>query len=222
MGYHRTGFEVVGVDINPQKNYPFEFHQSDAMTYPLEGFDVIHASPPCQLFTALSGMWNSKEHVDLLTPTRVRLVEWGGPVVIENVPRAPMREPITLCGSMFGLGVGDAELRRHRLFEVTPPPLLVPPCSHNQRSETVAVHGHSGGMSTRRRNRVIGVYGGHGRDRRRATNTQDFSTADRREAMGIDWMTGAELSQAIPPAYTEWIGTQLMNLLHVDNVIRGE
>jgi DNA (cytosine-5)-methyltransferase 1 len=210
MGYHRAGFEVVGVDIKPQPRYPFEFHQADAMTYPLEGFDAIHASPPCQAFSAMKTMPNAKEHFDLLTPTRERLKAWGGPYAIENVEGAPMFNYITLCGTSFGLGVAEAgaELRRHRRFEMNPEPeLMVPPCAHGGR--------------------VIGVYGGHGRDRRRirpATvgvygsaggmsvrdGTQQFSTEERREAMGIDWMTGAELSQAIPPAYTEFIGRQLI------------
>ena len=195
MGYHRAGFEVVGVDIEPQRNYPFKFVQADAMTYPLEGFDVIHASPPCQRFSDLKDMHNALPHDDLLTPTRAKLKALGVPYVIENVEGAPMENYIVLCGTAFGLGAADAELRRHRRFEIEPAPLMVPPCVHRQRA------------------RVIGVYGGHGRDRRRKVNTPDFTTAQRREAMGIDWMTGAELSQAIPPAYTEFIGNQLRALL---------
>ena len=194
VGYHRAGFEVVGVDHVAQKNYPFEFHEADAMTYPLEGFDVIHASPPCQAFTSLNKMHNAKRHPDLLTPTRARLQAWGGVYVIENVPRSPIHGLFLLCGTQFGLGAAGAQLRRHRYFEVYPPiATLTPPCAH------------------RRGGRVIGVYGGHGRDRRRNVNTQDFSVGQRREAMGIDWMTGAELSQAVPPAYTEYIGRLIMD-----------
>jgi DNA (cytosine-5)-methyltransferase 1 len=199
MGYHRAGFEVVGVDIESQKNYPFEFVQGDAIEYIREHgheFDVIHASPPCQAFCDLKDMYNAKSHLDLLTPTRAALKAVGKPYVIENVPGAPMQNYITLCGTAFGLGTDSAELWRHRLFEVVPPILLVPPCAH------------------RRKPRVIGVYGGHGRDRRRTVNTQDFSTDAQRQAMGIDWMTGAELSQAIPPAYTEWIGKRLLEVLN--------
>jgi DNA (cytosine-5)-methyltransferase 1 len=210
MGYHRAGFEVVGVDINPQPHYPFEFHQADALTFPLDGFDAIHASPPCQAFSPLRNMWNAQDHPDLIDQTRGRLASTGLPFVIENVPGAPLHDYITLCGSAFLLGTGDAELRRHRLFEMRPTPVLVPPCAHNLRASTVGVYGHRGNYSRKVRSRVIGVYGGHGRDRRRVTAPQDFSTEARREAMGIDWMTGAELSQAIPPAYTEWIGRQLM------------
>jgi DNA (cytosine-5)-methyltransferase 1 len=193
MGYHRAGFEVVGVDITPQPRYPFEFHQGDAMTWPLDGYDAIHASPPCKRFTDLAHMWNRLEHPDLLTPTRERLTANGHPWVIENVEGAPMSNFITLCGSAFGLTTTRAELRRHRRFESSIEwPVFIPACAHGARS------------------RVIGVYGGHGRDRRRRVNGQDFPTTDRRSAMGIDWMTGEELNQAIPPAYTEWIGAQLL------------
>ena len=192
MGYHRAGFDVVGVDIKPQKHYPFEFHRADAMTFPLDGFDVVHASPPCQAHCDLKHMWNAKKHTDLIEPTRRRLSESGKLYVIANVEGAPLVNPIKLCGTMFGLKTPGAELRRHRLFETNWTLLLVPQCQHKKEP------------------RVIGVYGGHGRDRRRTVNTQDFSTEARREAMGIDWMTGTELSQAIPPAYTEFIGRQLM------------
>lgn len=193
MGYHRAGFEVVGVDIAKQPHYPFEFHQADALEFPLDGFDVIHASPPCQAWTPLNKMWNAKQHQDCITPLRRRLIEWGGLYVIENVRAAPLNAGTMLCGTMFGLGSGDAELRRHRYFETNWTVGLVPPCLHGYRP------------------RVIGVYGGHGRDRRRKTNTQDFSTNRRREAMGIHWMNGQELSEAIPPAYTQFIGEQLLS-----------
>lgn len=198
MGYHRAGFEVVGVDIKPQKHYPFEFHCADAFAF-LEKhgheFDVIHASPPCQAFTDLKKMHNAKSHTDLLTPMREALIKINRSFVIENVEGAPMVNYIVLCGGAFGLGTRSAELRRHRLFEIAPMPLLIPPCHHKSKG------------------RVIGVYGGHGRDRRRFVNTQDFSTKERCEAMGIDWMNGLELSQAIPPAYTEWIGQRLLEAL---------
>lgn len=197
-GYDDVGFEVVGVDIEPQKNYPFEFIQADAMTYPLDGFDVVHASPPCQRFTSLNQMYNAKEHPDLLTPMLDRLRGFSGLWVVENVPQARrvMSVDMTLCGTMFGLGAGDAELWRHRIFQVG----------------GVSVEN---GLSCahRYRPRVIGVYGGHGRDRRRNVPTRDFTPEERQEAMGIDWMTGEELSQAIPPVYTECIGRQLISKL---------
>lgn len=195
MGYHRAGFEVVGVDIEPQPRFPFEFIQADAMVFPLDGFDAIHASPPCQRFCTLKRMYNALPHDDLLTPTRTRLRESGLPYIIENVVGAPMQDYIVLCGTAFDLGVDDAELWRHRRFEVEPLIIPAPPCSH------------------KRKPRVIGVYGGHGRDRRRKANTQNFTVAQRCEAMGIDWMTGTELSQAIPPDYTEYIGRHLIEYL---------
>jgi DNA (cytosine-5)-methyltransferase 1 len=182
MGYHRAGFEVVGVDHLPQPHYPFEFHQADAMTYPLDGFDAIHASPPCQRFT-LARVIHGRQHPDLLTPTRIRLLTTVVPWVIENVPGAPMRPDLTLCGSMFG----EPRLKRHRLFEFNRPPdlILLPPCGHAR--QIVSVFGHGGH-----------VY--HG--------VQEW-----REVMGIDWMTRDELSQAIPPAYTEYIGKWLVEVL---------
>lgn len=191
MGYHQAGFdEIVGVDINPQSHYPFEFVQDDALEWTdFDGFDLIHASPPCQRFTSLNAMWNAQHHPDLLTPAIEMIANL--PHVIENVPRAPLPDAIQLCGSMFRLGTDEAELRRHRLFK-TSFPLLVPSCAHGWRP------------------RVIGVYGGHGRDRRRNMNTQDFPMAARREAMEIDWMNGTELSEAVPPAYTRYIGRQFL------------
>jgi len=211
MGYHRAGFDMVGVDIKPQPRYPFTFIQADAMTFPLEGFDAIHASPPCQAFSSLKHMWNAKEHADLIGPTRERLMSTGRHWVMENVRGSTLKANLMLCGSQFGLGTGDAELRRHRYFETTFP-ILAPSCGHGQRAAVVSVVGHQGGMRTKQA-RVIGVYGGHGRDRRRRFGAQDYSTQERREAMGIDWMTGDELSQAIPPAYTEFIGKQLLTAL---------
>jgi DNA (cytosine-5)-methyltransferase 1 len=182
MGYHRAGFEVVGVDIAAQKHYPFEFHQGDAMTWPLEGYDTIHASPPRQAFTA-ARVIHGRQHPDLLTPTRKRLQDWGGPWVIENVPGAPMRPDVVLCGSMFR----PLRIRRHRWFESNMVELfaLRPPCQHDPSD--VSVFGHGGH-----------VY--HG-------------VADWRDAMGIPWMTRDELAQAIPPAYTEFIGAQLLAAL---------
>jgi DNA (cytosine-5)-methyltransferase 1 len=186
VGYHRAGFEVVGVDINPQPHYPFEFHQADAMTYPLDGFDAIHASPPCQAYIRSGTVAKDGRHPRLLPPTRERLIEAGIPWVIENVPGAPMRADVQLCGSIFGLAV-----RRHRWFESSEslsPWVLA--CNH---SEPVAgVYGHPHGASGANAGMLPG----------------DLATWSR--AMGIDWMTTAELADAIPPAYTEWIGTQLL------------
>ena len=204
MGYHRAGFEVVGVDIKPQPHYPFEFHQDDALAV-LDDlifdrraeFDVVHASPPCQLFSDLAVMWNArKDHPDLIEPVRSRVIALGLPYVIENVPGAPLPGAMMLCGSMFGLGAGPYQLRRHRLFELSPSFAIAPPCQH--RSPT------------------IGIYGDHVRCRRRHGDLPmalGKQLAD--EAMGIDWMPWKPLCQAIPPAYTEWIGKQLMEALKI-------
>ena len=186
MGYHRAGFDVVGVDIKPQKNYPFEFRQADAMTYPLDGFDAIHASPPCQGYSRLAVMHPGRTYPMLVGETRDRIA--GLPHVIENVEGAPLVEPVMLCGSMFGLGVERGHLRRHRLFECTFP-ALTPPCQHI--GPAVGVYGH----------------GGHSGKHRM------LYKAEAAIAMGIDWMTRDELCQAIPPAYTEFIGRRLMEAL---------
>lgn len=189
-----AGFDVTGVDIKPQKNYVQHgrFIQGDALTFPLQGFDFIWASPPCQAHTSLKSMHNAKKHEDLIPATRARLEASGTPWVMENVPGSPLKAGLLLCGTMFGLGSVDAELRRHRHFETSfdMPLMGLPRCCHGRRP------------------RVIGVYGGHGRDRRRTVNARDYSTEERREAMGIPWMSGMELSQAIPPAYSEFIARQ--------------
>lgn len=196
-GLQRVGYHVTGVDIRPQPNYcGDEFIQADALSAPvdLRSFDFIWASPPCQAHVSLRGMWNAKDHADLIPATRAMLVAAGVPFVMENVPGAPLRAPILLCGTMFGLGAGAAELRRHRHFETGPEFWLFPHpmCSH-------------------KRERVIGAYGGGGKDKRRRTNGQEYPVTMRREAMGIDWMTGAELNEAIPPAYSECIGRAALN-----------
>ena len=139
MGYHQAGFdEIVGIDIAPQPNYPFKFIQADALKPPVDlaAFDLIHASPPCQRFTSLNQMWNSKDHADLLTPTLTWLQSQPVPWVIENVERSPLPSPTRLCGSMFQLGTDLAELRRHRLFE-TSFPMMSPPCVHGRKQRVI-------------------------------------------------------------------------------------
>ena len=173
-------------------------------------FDAIHASPPCQAHSDLKHMHNAKRHVDLVPDTRAKL-KWSGlPYVIENVIGAPLESPIMLCGTMFGLGVEDADLQRHRLFEMSDPPLFVPQCQHGRRA-TVGVYGGH----VRDRRRTIGVYEEGARDSRRKFDkgVDEFTVEDARAAMGIDWMTLAELCQAIPPAYTKWIGEHLLSLI---------
>lgn len=194
MGLHRAGFEVVGVDIRPQPRYPFEFHQADALTFPLNGFDFIWASPPCQGYTALRHAPGTKGAPLLIDAVRERMpagVLW----TIENVEEAAwaMRDPVTLCGSMFDLGAQGCRLQRHRLFEANFS-IPAPGCSHDSRP-------------------VVGVYGGHARRRAKSAGgrgTKDVWIGGHRaaasEALGIDWMTLAEMSEAIPPAYSEFIG----------------
>jgi DNA (cytosine-5)-methyltransferase 1 len=191
VGYDRAGFDVVGVDMNPKlaKNYPFELVVADAMTYPLDGFDAVHASPPCQAYSqsAQSQRNAGKEYPDLLAATRDRLVANGAPWVIENVPRAPMRPDFKLCGCQFTL-----KLRRERWFEVSwPVSHLTNPCYHYE--PVVSVVGH--GTPTWVREQL----------------GYNPTIHDYRAAMGIDWMNRNELSQAIPPAYTEFIGAQLFD-----------
>jgi DNA (cytosine-5)-methyltransferase 1 len=195
MGYHRAGFDVTGVDLAPQPRYPFAFVLADALAYVAahgREFDAIHASPPCQKFTALAARWPGRSYPNLIDATRAGLEATGRPWAIENVPGAPLRHHITLCGTMFGLRV-----YRHRRFETSW--LMFQP---EHPAHTVRAGGHksqrqrkqhylAGGFVTITGN--VGSYCGPG--------------------MGIDWMTGEELSQAIPPAYTEWVGLQLRKVL---------
>ena len=209
MGYHRAGFDVVGVDNRPQPNYPFEFHQGDALefleTQSMEAwrFDVIHASPPCQAYTGLST--KDGRHPALIEPVRELLDDTGPPWVIENVEGAPLRASMKLCGSMFGLKV-----RRHRLFEFGGGFQLldlVPPCDHGSQGEIRGYYGRNYGPALVSKDAI------QRRGRKplfRGTVTQ----AD--EDMGIDWMTEwDEIRESIPPAYTEFIGAQLLQHLKV-------
>ena len=214
MGYHRAGFEVVGVDIAPQKRYPFRFVQADALAYVREHgheFDAIHASPPCQRYSALRSRHGDRDYPDLVAPTRDALNAAGLPWVIENVPGAPLLSPMLLCGTMFGLVTESGELWRHRLFETSwPCAVLTPPCHHTARP--IRCYG-GGGLYSRNPppRRVVGI-SGHtgGRELRRAGCTPRSGIEERRAVMGIAWMTRDELSQAIPPAYTEFIGRFLL------------
>lgn len=211
MGYARAGFDVVGVDLAPQRRYPFAFIQADVLALDprfVASFDAIHASPPCQAHTSMKAMHNAKPHMDLVPQTRAMLAASGRPYIIENVVGAPLLDPVMLCGSMFGLGVEDAELRRHRLFEASFS-LSAPACRHGER-DTIGIYG--GHVRNRRRCRSFGIYGEGCRDSRRKFDkgVADFSIDQGRAAMEIDWMTVAELSQAIPPAYTRFLGEQLL------------
>lgn len=215
MGLHRAGFDVVGVDIVPRKRYPFRFVQADALRPPfdLSSFDFIWASPPCQAHTSMKTMHNAKIHADLIPPTRAMLKASGVPYVIENVVGAPLESYFQLCGTSFGLGIEDADLQRHRWFETSWPILFVPQCQHGARS-TIGVYG---GHVRNRKRRTIGIYGEGCRDSRRKLDrgVADFTIEQGKAAMGIDWMTTSELSQAIPPAYGEFIGREA--LLHIQS-----
>jgi DNA (cytosine-5)-methyltransferase 1 len=196
MGYHRAGFDLVGVDIAPQPNYPFAFVQVDALDYLAEhgrGYHAIHASPPCQAYSDLKYRTGA-DYPDLVGRTRELLEAAGQPYVIENVEGAPLVDPVVICGSSLGLGVANRQLRRHRLFE-TNWPLLVPPCAHAGRP-VVGVYGTGGGGQMTRGFKARGV-------------------VEAREALGTPWMTMAECAQAVPPAYTELIGWQLLQQLEV-------
>lgn len=180
MGLHRAGFDVVGVDIEPQPHYPFEFHQADAMTFPLAGFDFIWASPPCQAYTLCQRI-RDNEHPDLIEPTRQRLQASGVPWCIENVVGAPLINPIELCGAMFGL-----RTYRHRLFE----------CSFPISAPTHPPHV----APLRKMGRPV-------RDGEFIHVVGNFSGVQvARDAMGIQWMPRDKLREAIPPAYSEFIG----------------
>lgn len=222
-GYHLAGFDVVGVDIVPQPRYPFAFHQGDALEYLAaygHEFDYIHASPPCQAHSAMTkGRWKDRvsNHPQLIKPTRELLLKSGKPFDIENVPGAPLINPILLCGTMFNLTTKHgSQLRRHRYFETNWQVGLVSPCNHNKAS-AIGVYG--GGQHPNRRKvpATIGVWGHAGGSSNR-DNLLQFSTQDRRDAMGIQWMSGDELSEAIPPAYTKFLGERwLANAAQLSN-----
>jgi DNA (cytosine-5)-methyltransferase 1 len=196
MGYSRAGWAVLGVDKVVQPRYPFDFVQGDAIQFVLDHghkFDAIHASTPCHDFTDLVSRSGPDGTAWMLPAMRQALISTGRPWVMENVPAAPMRADITLCGSMFNLGAGGRMLKRHRIFESNIP--LTAPV------DRCAEHALAGGL-------FGGVYGDGGGGQQ--TRGYKFYAAESREAMGIDWMRRPELSQALPPAYTEHIGRQLL------------
>ncbi len=217
MGYYRAGFEVVGVDIKPQPHFPFEFYQADALTYPLEGFDAYHASPPCQGYSIMRNLpwWPGKEYNMLILPTKRLLEATGKPFVIENVMSARWGSKQLskigaethglqggwLCGLMFGL-----PFYRHRLFYT---------------NWFWFQPGHPTHVKPLRRGNQFGPSGGRLRDildlnHQFGTMTLQHAPKSRfAVAMGIDWMNGEELSQAIPPAYTEYVGKYLMQAVMV-------
>ncbi len=185
MGLHRAGFEVVGFDIEPQKNYPFEFHQQDALAVDLSGFDAIWASPPCQAYSSMTR--DPSKHPDMYDPTRSLLEATGKPFIIENVIGAPYNSGIILCGSMFGLVV-----RRHRNFE-TSWLMFQPTCHHEKQGRPITVTGQGGG--------------------RPRPHSWKGIKAEWPSYMEMSWATPAECTQAIPPAYSQYLGKQLIQYL---------
>lgn len=187
MGYHRAGFDVVGVDVVKQPRYPFEFHQADALEFCRSHgheFDAIHASPPCQAYSEATPAWARAESPDLIAATRTVLEEIGKPYIIENVENARsfLCNPVMLCGTMFGLPIW-----RHRYFECHPFWVMSPAsCRHAGRPVTP----HPGSNARKGRGAP--------------------SVAVVRRAMGIDWMSSEGLIQAIPPTYTEFLGRRLL------------
>jgi DNA (cytosine-5)-methyltransferase 1 len=203
MGYHRAGFELVGVDIAPQPNYPFEFHQGDALEFLFSHgheFDAIHASPPCQSYLNLGAvnraLGREYEHADLIERTRSLLWPLDTPYVLENVEdaRPQLLAPVRICGT--GLG---RPIRRHRLFESNVP-LVGIDCDHKRFSEPKYWTGW----------RPNGEH-------RLSTVVQFYGNAGGREhwpaALGVDWMTAKEMTECIPPDYSEHVGRQLLDHL---------
>jgi DNA (cytosine-5)-methyltransferase 1 len=205
VGYHRAGFDVVGIDNRPQPHYPYPFHRGDALDPSawLEATmgrmpDAIHASPPCQRYSDLAKRnGNAADWPDLVGPVRSLLQAAGVPWVIENVSGSPLVDPVVLCGTMFpGLRV-----LRHRLFE-----------SSVQMPETTAHRTHPLVFTMDKRKAHYGkldewtafvsVNGGG-----------NCSVASARDAMGIGWMTKDEINESIPPSYTEWVGAALLKAL---------
>ena len=193
VGYHTAGFEVVGVDIKKQKRYPYEFIQADALDIFkdkdfMNSFDAIAASPPCQTHSITQHLRNaqgkSTDKVDLIPQTREALIATGKPYIIENVPGAPLINPVQVCGSAFGLKV-----RRHRRFE-----------SNVKLVGTICKHKEQG--------RPVGVYGSMKDEIPKGGKTAT-SIEEAKTAMGIDWMLWGELVEAIPPLYTMFLGQQL-------------
>jgi DNA (cytosine-5)-methyltransferase 1 len=194
MGLHQAwpNAEIVGVDIEPQPHYPFTFVQDDALSFDIDGYDFIWASPPCQAYSSVSGRARNgqrRKYPDLVAPIRERLSSADTPWVMENVPGSPLARVILLCGSMFGL-----DLRRHRHFESSYL-MLAPSCMHHLQAPRFRSLDH-------RRSRQQAVIGVHGHLNYRGEREL------RQQAMGIDWMDDHELTQAIPPAYSRYIAQQ--------------
>jgi len=214
MGYHRAGFDVVGVDIKPQPQYPFPFIQDDAMKvlkdlskaaitmFMGRPVSMLHLSPPCKAHTRAKHLRDAQRHVqsepNLLTPSLRLLEDVNIPWVVENVPGAPMPKELVLCGSMFGLKV-----RRHRWFCTHRDYVLQAPsrCDHENQGKPIGVY-HSmndtpQGLNTKTGKWVVG-------------GSTAKTLLEGQVAMDISWMTWGPLTQAVPPAYTEYIGGSML------------
>ena len=206
VGYARAGFDVIGVDLHPHHDYPYMMFVGDWADM-LDRIDLskvaaIHASPPCPRYSRATSAQNRDKHPDLVGPVREALKATGLPYVIENVPGAPLENPVTLCGSSFGLRV-----RRHRLFESNIP-LEAPACDHKAQGQPVGVYGQHADRP-----------GGWKRPNGKSRGVKATSVADAQDAMGIDWMNEwSDLADAIPPAYTEHLGRQLMQYVTAEAV----
>ena len=217
-GYSLAGFDVVGIDKDPQPHYPYAFVRMDvieALTVLLAGrgitdnsgrvwylsdFDVIHASPPCQKFTSIAFIWRTRSgynydarHPDLVATTRQLLIQARKPYVIENVVGAPLENPILLCGLMFSL-----QTIRHRIFETNPFMLGPAHIKHPAGIKTNSFRGYSSFENGATHITVAG---------------HNFRLKDASQAMGIAWMNREEIAEAVPPAYTEFIGQQMIQYL---------
>jgi len=200
-GYTDAGIDMTGVDLYPQRHYPYRFAQADWNEYLAEHwreFDFIHASPPCQAYSGMRRITLSRfgvapEHPDLIAAVRDALIRTGKPFVIENVPGAPLHTQLVLCGAAMGL----PHLARHRHFESNLLLMSGPPCQHRRNTYTIGIYGDKpdGRRVSYRQHRLVRVA--------RSLNEAAYE-------MGIDWMDWNEITQAIPPAYTRFIGTQIM------------
>jgi DNA (cytosine-5)-methyltransferase 1 len=212
VGYHRAGFDVTGVDILPQASHPanglfgeegMRFICADALDYLRDYggcYDAIHASPPCQAFSRVQSLGKARngsysEHPDLVEPTRELLLAAGKPYVMENVPGAPLRNPSMLCGSMFP----PLRVYRHRIFETNWPLMSPPHAPHRDKTPSAG-----NGISPKGFISVCGAGGVRGM-------TEPEITRYWQMAMGIDWMGRNDLAQAIPPAFTRFIGDQMLS-----------
>lgn len=198
MGYYRAGWEVLALDNVPHPENPFPMLLADAMQILkqprfLDAFDLVHASPPCPRYSRITPEESRDKHPDYVPKVRELLIAWGGRYVIENVPGAPLIDPVRLCGSSFGL-----RCRRHRLFESNMP-LEGSVCDHASQGQPVGIYGQHPDRP-----------GGFKRPSGTSRGIKAASIAEAQEALGIDWMTTwSDLADSVPPAYTEYVGRQI-------------